>query len=124
MTPTTPAKAATTPAKAKRVVNNRGLLARASTHFTKHPGDHIDLRDLTAELGAGEAQVKACMADIISRNKLPGLEPVVKGNVWVYRPNGKPAKRTFEEVGQAKGGVLVLQDEEGKLWAAKPLEVS
>lgn len=124
MTPTTPAKAGTGPAKAKRIVNSRGLLAKATAHFAQHPGEHIALPDLMALLGATEAQMKACMADALNRSKLPGLEPVVKGNVWVYKPNGKPAKRILEEIGQAKGGALILQDEDGGLWAAKPLEVS
>jgi hypothetical protein len=115
-----------TPTAKKRTIHNRGLAAKLTTHFTQHPGEHLAGPDLAAEFGVNEATIKASMAGVIYRNSLPGLATVVRGNVWAYKPNEEPSKSTkriLEEVGQTKGGTLILQDEDGNLYAAKPLEV-
>lgn len=115
-----------TPAPKKRTIHNRGLSAKVTAYFTQHPGEHLAVSDLAALFDVNEGAIKASMASAVYRNALPGLATVVRGNVWVYKPNeesSKSTKRILEEIGQTKSGTLILQDEEGSLWAAKPLEV-
>lgn len=111
----------------KRTIHNRGLSNKLTAHFTQHPGEHLAVNDLAVLFGVNEATIKASMAGVIYRDALPGMATVVRGNVWAYRPNkessSKTSNRILEEVGQTKGGTLILQDEEGNLFAAKPLEV-
>lgn len=100
-----------------------GIKAKLLEHFTKHPGQTLFLHDMSDEIGVMDGQVQASMSYLIRQNFLPGLEVVTRGHSWTYKPNGaKGSRRLFEELATAKNGDLVLQDSDGSLWRARPLD--
>lgn len=106
----------------------RGLRAFLLSYLHQHPGEEVFIKDI--QVAAKEAgqdwtnkQVQTSFSNILAdKTAGKGVVCVVRGNSWRYLPNGsEPGKRLFEELGQAKDGRVVIQDEAGNLFVATPL---
>lgn len=95
--------------------------------LAKSPGADHYVGDLANGFKVSETKIQDCINNIIVSGSMPGLEVKIRGRCWVYRP-GKtvekvPAsKRVFEELAETKGGDLIIQDQDGRLYRAKELE--
>ena len=83
---------------------------------------------VSAGFDVSEKQMQECISGILREDQLPGLEVKIAGRSWIYRPSASKAKeaaatrRVFEELATAKGGDLIIQDQDGNLYRAKELE--
>lgn len=92
-------------------------------YFTKRPGETLYVTDLASALGVDKTQVQQCITNFKLKGEMPDLETLVRGNSWVYKPNHNKSndKRLFEELGVTKSGAIVIQDSDGNLWRAEPI---
>lgn len=103
--------------------------------FTSNIGLPVHLADFVeATGGAGAGSIRGAVRDLLQEGKL-NIEVIEAGHTWVYRglhedtvkeaeaapvrPVG--SKQLYTELGTAKDGTKVLEDEEGKLWRATEL---
>lgn len=103
--------------------NQRGTTAAVLKHFLSYPGEHVTVEELAEEIGNGitTGQVAAAVKYAIDSRKLAGLRVVQGGHVWVYEPEGNDMPK-WALIGHASDdGVVVLEDEDGHLWAAKKI---
>jgi hypothetical protein len=106
-------------------VTNRGIRAKIREYFERRPGQQVFLDDMAKDLGVAPLAIQSGVPNLM--RDVPGypLEVNIAARSWTYRPNTPPGgvkegKRMFEEIGQAKEGI-VIQDEAGKLYLAKEL---
>jgi hypothetical protein len=109
------------PGKQGRVM----LKPKVMEHFKRVPGTQQYIGDLAKQFNSTEHQIQECIAGILRTHSLPGLNVEVRARSWMYRPPAQVPERTagkrmFEEIGQAKEGI-VIQDESGSLYLAKEL---
>jgi len=95
-------------------------------HFQKAPGVPQYVSDLAKQFNVSEHQMQECVAGIIRTESLPGLSIEVRGRSWMYRPGATSAsstsgKRIFEEIGQARDGIVIQEADSGKLFLAREL---
>lgn len=83
------------------------------------PGRLVTLAELVAETGLTADQVQGAVVNLRNREGIP-IEIVHRGQIWKYDPTVLTGKRMFEEIGPAKVGVIV-QDEDGKLYRLEEL---
>lgn len=120
----------------KRKTPERGHIAQVYAVLSRNVGLPVSLDDLAQETGLLHQQVSQAIAGLRHRRNMD-IEQVLAG---VYRLRSfatpasglpapvlpaapavqRPTKRVFEEVGQAKSG-LVIQDEKGVLYRAEEL---
>lgn len=95
-------------------------------HFQEHPGNVVHIDDLTAAIpGTDNQNIQSAISFIKARKNFP-IEVVISGQAYRYHPNApkaedKPSRRVFEEIGVARDGSIVIQDEAGKLYVAREL---
>lgn len=96
--------------------------------ITAHPGEVMYREDIAKTLNLSPGQVTSAVYGLMNGSTAVGdqLETVVRGRSWRWMPNGvksatkKKEKRMFQEVGEAKAGVI-LECEDGTLWKAEQL---
>lgn len=104
-------------------------------YFEKNQDRVITIRELTEKFnGVKKMSLQNSVTYILTHKKLPGLEVISSGNAWRYNnPNGggTPANvranlrlRTFTELGTSKKGDTIIEDDDGNLFYAWPLENS
>lgn len=106
-------------------------------HLSENLGLPVHIDDMVKMTGADKSSVQAAMLVLLKEGKL-NIDTVVGGNTWIYRgPTQQtvvaaasapvaPArevgsKQMYTELGEAKDGTKILEDEEGKLWRATEL---
>jgi hypothetical protein len=99
----------------------RGISAKVLKYMLENPGAYVRVEDLAYQFEATEQQVANAVSYIIREGKLPGLKSVQNGHVWQYEPEAQEDPSTVMHViGHASDdGIVVLQDNDGSLWAAK-----
>jgi hypothetical protein len=106
--------------------NRKIIKPKLLEYLMKFPNQTQYVGDLAASLGVEDQNVRNTMNGIIRENTLPGLEIIVKGRSWVYRPDPKVGQsrgaRVFEELAETKSGDIIIQDQDGRLYRAKELE--
>jgi biotin operon repressor len=108
------------------VKGRRIIKPQVMEHFQKAPGSIIFVGELASRLNVSETQVQECIATILRQNDMPGLQVEARGRSWRYRPEAAPkeansSKRMFEEIGPARDGSIIIQDDGGKLYRAQEL---
>jgi biotin operon repressor len=97
-------------------------------YLLAHKNEHVSVGEMARATGLTHKQILDTMSYLKIRNGLP-IEVIASGSVYVYRessqqpptaPNGH-GKRIFEEVGTTRDGRVIVQDEEGALYAATEL---
>lgn len=69
----------------------KGVTTRLIQYLNAHPGEIINLRDLTTELGLSRDQVQQGMYNLrIRRPEFGRLETISAGQQWKFDPNGLP----------------------------------
>jgi hypothetical protein len=106
------------------VKNQRGHTAATVKHFIDYPNQHVTAEELQGIIGGTRTQVQMAVNYVMKNGKLPGLRTVVNGDIWVYEP---PTKEKDHEsmhiIGHASDdGMVILQDSDGDLWAAKKVK--
>lgn len=101
----------------------RGITAAVLKYALDNPGTYMRVEDVAHMLEATEQQVANAFAYVLREDKLPGLQAVQKGHVWLYEPEGgDDGAERWEVVRRtAQGAQAVLEDGEGNLWVAKPV---
>lgn len=94
-------------------------------YFHTHQNIQVTLNELADATGLDANQVKSAINTLKSSRYKMNFETVMTGNVWIYRPDkGKSVDVNtvntvmFEQVGKSSTGVIVIQDEDGKLYKA------
>jgi len=89
--------------------------------FTSHPGEILYKEDIASTTGMTERQV--VNAIWILAQKGHAILKVAEGS-WKYDPQAKElkGKTLFELLARTKTGSVVLQDEDGSIWVAKPAD--
>jgi len=105
--------------------SSRGLRAFVLEYLHQRPGEEVFLNDVqTAAKEAGHdwttKQLQTAFSNLIADRSGAGITCVVRGRSWRYAPAEK-GKQLFEEIGRAKDGRVVIQDDEGNLFVATPL---
>jgi hypothetical protein len=106
----------------KRSNGTRGLTTAVYDHLSQRVNQDVNVDDVAAELGVSRAQVQGALSYLRKKPEVGDRLAVVVRNVWRLapeRPSG--GKRLFEEIGTAKDGRVVVQDDEGNLFVAVPL---
>lgn len=107
--------------------SSRGLRAFVLEYLHQRPGEEVFLNDMRlAAKEAGrdwnETQIRTAMSNLMASSFGTGVNVVVRSRSWRYSPNGGSAgKLLFEEIGRARDGRVVIQDDEGNLFVATPL---
>lgn len=96
----------------------------------KHRGTDVTIGQIMEETGFLRDQVHSSVHHLITRNNLP-ITTVVRGNVYRYEHSNagepmvaepaQPEKRLFEELAVTKAGVIVAQDQDGKLYTVEEM---
>lgn len=98
----------------------RGIAASVLKFFLENPSAHVQVSNLVTEFGVSEGQAANAVSYLIRQNKLPGLKAIQNGHVWMYDPEGDDGEAKMTVIGHASNdGLVVLQDVNGDLWAAK-----
>lgn len=113
----------------KESESGTGLQAKIMRYMEQRPGVNVYLDEMRHEFGVPEALVQTAVRNIRQRDYWrEAVEVVVRGRVWMYRPNRKPVEDErkdtplcFEEVGQTRDGDLILQCEDGRIFRAREL---
>lgn len=103
----------------------------------QYKGTEVSLADLISETELKGSQIRPVMAKLANAGM---VTVIIQGQVWRHTPGGtvtgraasRPAvvavnpapassarptgKRMFEEVGEAKNGMLIVRDEDGRLY--------
>lgn len=100
-------------------------------YLTENLGVPVHINEMVEMTGADKSSVQAAMLVLLNEDKL-NIDVIVGGNTWVYRgvksavaesapvkPVG--SKQLYTELGTAKDGAKILEDEEGNLWRATEL---
>lgn len=97
-------------------------------HVEKHPYEKLYLKDIIESLGVDEERattVRNVFSVAVRKNELPGLEIVQRGAAWIYHP-AAPTEPTdvsrVDVVGKTKKGSMILEDNDGNIWIARPVE--
>lgn len=106
---------------------NRGARAVVLKHFDQFPGINVHLAEILE--GSDRKYPEIVIQNAINAMKRDGfnIETVVSGRTWRYKPTvSKPepapsAKRMFEEIGTARDGSVIIQDEQGAIYKAVEL---
>lgn len=107
------------PQKQPRV---RGVRSALLEEFHRKPGQVLYLQDLMTALDFEERQVRNSLNAILRMGN-SGIVVDIPGRSWVYRPAKQSSKRMFQEIGKTKNGAIVIEDENGNLYAAKELDL-
>lgn len=100
---------------------NGNCKAKVIEYFMKHPGEVLFLQDISGHVGYETRQVQSSISHMLRADSLPGLHPMVRGNSWKYVPEAN-GKKIFEELATTKTGDLIIQDADGNVWRATPLD--
>lgn len=106
---------------------NRGLSAKVIKYFEERPGSTVHMDDLLLAIPGVDRNALQNAISFIKNRKGFQIDIVIAGQAYRYSPNGKPAeepkpaKRVFEEIGQARDGSVIIQDETGNLYRAQEL---
>lgn len=88
-------------------------------YFHEHQNVQVNINELIEATGLEKAQVQNAINNLKSRYH-SNIETVMTGNLWIYK-SGRgdgPGSTMFELVGKSSTGVIVIQDEDGKLYKA------
>lgn len=93
-------------------------------YFEKHPNEKTYLNELTDELGHEDTRpVQSGIYAVIRNNLLPGVETVVRGQCWIYKPDSTlTGGHSMRVIGETQKGSRILEDEESVLWIARKFE--
>lgn len=106
----------------------RGVKGAVSTYFHKRPGQSVFINDLMQEIGCTATQIQGAISNIMRQDEDHGIQTVVRGREWVYKPAAKKAevdsdKKMWIEVGKTRSGSFVAEDEEGILYKVTELDL-
>lgn len=103
-----------------RTIHNRGIAAKIRREFDMHPGLTLYRQDLAATLEVDSSAIPSAVQYCM---KTMNIETIAAGQAWRHIPNHKNSDATlFELIGRSKSGVLILQDEEGRIFKAQEID--
>lgn len=109
-----------------RVIKAAGITADLARYFREHTGVEVFLKDLLEEFPKYTAvQIQSNVNNLNRTNTEISVDTLLRGQSWIYRPNGKkaaPTNRVFEQIAVTKTGALIIQDDAGTLYKATELE--
>lgn len=108
-----------------RKVHTRGIQLRVFEYLRTLPGKTLTLAEIADACDISSAQASTALHGL----RKAGVGTVENPMLGVWRfspeftkesPNDKPAigKRMFDEIGAAKDGSIIIQDEDGNLYRA------
>lgn len=92
-------------------------------YLTDHAGQLVHLQDIVDATGLTINQVQNAIGNARRESEMWSrtIEVITAGQTWRYRDVTTGSGRMFEEVRVTKSGVLIIEDEEGRLYQAREL---
>lgn len=79
----------------------------------------VTISDMQAATGLSRDTVSGALARL-AKGKLPVVR--ITSGVYSYKPNSVSVNTLFERIAVTKTGSVVLQDEDGNVFVAKPVQ--
>lgn len=89
-------------------------------YFHDNKDVQVNINEMVATLGLEKSQIQNAVNNLKSRYRT-NIDTVLTGNIWVFRsgvPEIKPGSIVYEQIGVSSNGVIVIQDENGKMFKA------
>jgi hypothetical protein len=92
-------------------------------------GQVVFIKDIEAETGLTETQIRTAINHMVSRNTggMASVEVMQRGRMWRWKgPNSKTENSDngslFEYLARTKSGTIIVQDENGNVYRMTELE--